>query len=140
MRLVSDPFGPLTVITAPSMFTSTPFGIGIGALPILDIISHPLPHITDYLAAYSFSPGILIGHYTFRSGYDRYSQASKDLRNVVLISVDSKSRLTYAFQTCNRLLLIGTVLQVQPKDSLLSIGHYLIIPDISLFLKDLRDV
>src|SRR5512140_35095 len=65
----SSPFGPLTVTRFPSIFTSTPDGIGIGCLPIRDtavapFLSCPLPDVGDYFAADAGLLGLLLGHDT----------------------------------------------------------------------------
>src|ERR1035437_6047853 len=49
-----------------------------------------LPNVAQQFPASSLTPGLLACHYTFRCGYNRYSEASGDTRNLSSLDVDSQ--------------------------------------------------
>src|SRR4051795_10947571 len=62
-RWLSVPFGPFTVMSAPSIVTSTPDGTGMGMRPIRDM-SQPLPDVGENFSAYSTLGGLPVGQQT----------------------------------------------------------------------------
>src|SRR5690606_33058600 len=86
----SVPLGPFTLTVEPSMVTSTPLGIGMGALPIRDMSG--LPDVTEHFAADLATPGLTAGHHTLRRAHDRDPEASEDPRNLLLADVHAKPR------------------------------------------------
>src|SRR3954466_6420870 len=62
-RRVSSPFGPFTFTVLPSIAIETPFGTGIGSLPIRDIVwILLLPDEGEELATRAGLPRLRVGH------------------------------------------------------------------------------
>src|SRR5207248_4102233 len=86
----SSPFGPFTTTRRPSIVTSTPFGMGIGFLPIRDIRS---PHLAEDLAAHAALARLAVGHETLVRGQDRDAHAAEHAGHRVGLRVHAQSRL-----------------------------------------------
>src|SRR3954467_15478037 len=57
------PSGPFTEIWPAAMFTSTPFGTGIGYLAMRDMSFSPLRHDAKHFAAHAVGAGLAVGHH-----------------------------------------------------------------------------
>src|SRR5262245_39491373 len=136
----SLPFGPWTSTASGAILTVTPFGIGIGFLPIRDIScpsfrvsasargatarprrsAHarrrarfrvPLPHVAEHFAADAGFAGCAPGHHTARRRQDARAQAAKHMRHVLHTEVHPASRTTDALEPGDDLFTPRPVLQ-----------------------------
>src|SRR5690554_14168 len=61
---LSVPLGPSTAMVCPSVLILTPLGIGMGALPMRDMLETSLPDAADELAADAGTPSCAVGHHS----------------------------------------------------------------------------
>src|SRR4051794_6157340 len=79
----SVPFGPL-IWTAPLFrVTSTPFGSGMGSLPIRDIGCLPLPNGAEHFAAEVLAARLAVRQEALGRADDRHAHAVQDTRQLV---------------------------------------------------------
>src|ERR1700722_1337944 len=128
-RAVSSlPFGPCTSTVLPSNFTVTPWGIGIGFFPILDIsfqlsafssqlspiasllqgrrlitddffsAKSRLPNLAQQFAAHAFLAGLATGHHSARRGENIDSHSAQDSWNLAAPHVDPAPGPRYALR------------------------------------------
>src|SRR5947208_833148 len=113
----SVPFGPLTVTTFPSCFTSTPFGSGMAFFPMRDM-KGSLPDLTENFAADALLGRIGTGEDSLRSGNDGESEPAEDARNLILGAVDAATRARDALDPVNDRLAVRGVAEVDAQGRL----------------------
>src|SRR4029453_13465689 len=93
-RCESCPLGPSTRTVLPSTAIFTPWGTGIGFLPIRDmwVVSY-LPHVGEDFAAELLLAGLSVRHDAARGGEDGHPHPTEDVRHLVLGHVHAPSRL-----------------------------------------------
>src|SRR5918998_5502483 len=84
----SLPLGPCTSTASPATLTVTPFGIGIGFLPIRDMW-HFLPDVAEHFAADARLAGGAAGHHAARRRQDAGAEAAEHLRHLLNAEVDA---------------------------------------------------
>src|SRR4051812_1172495 len=90
---VSSPLGPFTVTTLPSWIVIvTPLVMGIGALPMRDMLSPPLPDAGEELAAGARLARLAVGHQPLRRGEDRDTEPVADARDLADPDVLAQAR------------------------------------------------
>src|ERR1035437_6633531 len=77
----NSPFGPFTATAWPFTVTVTPFGMGIGSLPIRDMM-FPLPYEGEQLAARTLLPRFTIRHQPAGRAEDRDAQTVPHARDL----------------------------------------------------------
>src|SRR5262245_27404818 len=166
---VSFPFGPCTS-TAPSWtFTVTPFGTGIGFLPIRDIFlilegfrlrasgsgraeawslepgASSLPNIAKHFSAHAGFDGIAAGHDSARRGQDAGAKSLQHLRHIIAAEIDAAPWTADALNARDQTLAVRPVFQEQAQrlDARCVAGRlveHLETLDVPLVLQNLRDV
>src|SRR5262245_60172249 len=100
----SFPLGPWTSTASGATFTVTPFGIGMGFLPIRDmaaVVPRSLPDVAEHFAADAGLLGRAPGHHAARGGEDVRAQAAKHLRHVVHAQIHPAARAADALETAD---------------------------------------
>jgi hypothetical protein len=132
--------GPFTRTVFSSITISTPAGIEIGFLPILDIFAFlPLPDEREELAASLGGARVTVGHHALRRGEDRHAQPIADARDLVALDVPAQSRLRDARQLADHRLVL-VVLQVDAQDAVLLVVQQLEVVDVVVLLEKPRDL
>src|SRR5688572_5965308 len=151
------PFGPCTSTASPETFTVTPFGIGMGFLPIRDIVRYHalfcyqtfcvLPDVAKDFAADARLLGGPSRHHAARSRQNRGAQPTEHARHVVHAEIDAASGAADALQPADHALAVRPVLQ-EHADHLTSLAAVLLRRrldhpeslDIALVLEDPRNL
>src|SRR5688572_2238985 len=150
------PFGPWTSTAPPAIFTVTPFGIGIGFLPILDIASSVSsawakatnsPYVAQDFAADAGLFGGPPRHHAARRRQNRGAEAAQHRWHVVDAEIDAAAGPADALETADHAFPVGAVLQ-EDADQLarlatLFLRRRLDQPeslDVALVLKDPRNL
>src|SRR5262245_5379951 len=134
----SLPFGPWTSTASGAIFTVTPFGIGIGFLPIRDIADpsrwspapdpssaaassgetrrRPVtgdcsPYVAEHFAADAGLPRRAAGHHSARGREDARPQSAEDTGNILHTQVDAAPWTADPLQPGDDLLTPRSVLQ-----------------------------
>src|SRR6266403_1290680 len=92
------------------MTTSTPWGMGMGFLPIRDM-GAPLPDLTEDLAAHSTLPRLTVGHQSLVGRQNRDAHAPEHAGHGVGLRVHAQPRLRDALQARDRALAVLGVLE-----------------------------
>src|SRR5688572_14797339 len=158
----SFPFGPCTSTASPAIFTVTPFGIGIGFLPIRDITEFPVgprpkacgprglrpssPYVAEHFAAHARLAGGPARHHAARGRQNAGAEAAEHRRHVLDAEVDATAGAADALEPADHALAVRAVLQEQPdhRPRLLPglLGrslHHAEALDVALILQDPRD-
>src|SRR5216684_6706563 len=142
--VVRVPFGPFTVTTLPSCFTSTPFGTGISFRPIRDmesLLRCSLPDLAKNFAADAALDGFLSGQHALGSRDDGQAEAAEHARDLLLVAVDTAARARDALDAVNDRLAVRGVLQLDPERSLrLVLLGEVVVADKALDLEDAGDL
>src|SRR5919108_5861405 len=97
MLCMSLPLGP-SARTMPSVtWTLTPWGIGIGFLPMRDM-SRSLPHVSEAFPADLLLAGLAVGDHALGGRHERHAHAGQDRGNLVVRDVDAPARGRHAHQ------------------------------------------
>src|SRR5262249_33945860 len=138
MAWLSLPLGP-SARTVPSLTcTFTPWGIGMGFLPIRDM-SGSLPDVREHFAANLLLAGLAIGHHALRRGHERDPHAGEDRRNLVVGHVNAPARCRDTHQPGDHLLVARAVFEVHAQRVLLAVLEHAEVLDETLLLEQLRD-
>src|SRR5256885_130433 len=140
MAVESVPFGPLTVRVLPSWRTSTPFGSGIGFLPIRDM-GLSLPDLAGGLAADAALGGLAARQDALRRRDDGEAEPVEHARDLLLVAVDVAARARDALDAVDDRLAVGRVLEVDPQRPLrLFLVRERVIADEALALENAGDL
>src|SRR5687767_2170307 len=93
----NEPLGPLTSSVRPESLMATPAGIGMGALPIRDMVASP--HVTDDFAADALFTRVTVGHQPFARRNDGDAETTQHTRDLTGLGVDTKARRRDALDT-----------------------------------------
>src|SRR4029453_1644968 len=116
----SLPLGP-SALTVPLLtLILTPLGMGMGFLPIRDMV-WPLPHVGEDLAAHLLLAGVAIRHHAAGRGHHGHAHPGEDVGNLVVRDVHPTPRRGDAHQAGDDLLVAVPVLQVHAQDVLLAV-------------------
>src|SRR5688500_2782789 len=106
------PFGPWTSTASPAIFTVTPFGIGIGFLPIRDMLLS-LPNVAEHFAADARLAGRAAGHHAARGRQDAGAEAAEHRRHVLDAEIHAPAGPADALEAADDALAVRAVLQEQ---------------------------
>src|SRR5262245_1509498 len=134
---LSLPLGPSARTVLPSTATLTPWGTGMGFLPIRDMAPVLLPDVGEDFAAQMLLLHLAVGHHAGRGGEDRDTHAAQDRRDLVLGHVDPPARARHAHDTRDDLLAARPVLEIDPQRTLLVVLDDPEVLDEPLVLEDL---
>src|SRR5262245_34758458 len=135
---VSLPLGPSARTLAPSTWTFTPCGIGMGSLPMRDIWI-PLPHVGEDFAADLLLAGLAIGEHAAGGGEQRHAHPGQDRGDLVVGHVHPPARRGDAHQSGDHLLVGRAVLEVDAQRTLLGVLQHPVVLDEPLVLQELGD-
>src|SRR5271155_6160050 len=105
------PLGPFTETFWPSIVTSTPVGIGIGCLPMRDMVT-PSPHVREDFAAHALSGRRTVGEQARGGRDDRSPKAAEHPRQVGGLGVHPQPGLGHPPQTGDAALPAQPVLEL----------------------------
>src|SRR5262245_51164705 len=138
-RWLSAPRGPFTVTTASSpTVTSTPLGISMGCFPIL-LMSGPLPHVRQDLAADPVAGRVAVRHHTVRGRDDRDAQPAEHAGQAVMARVHPPAGLADALDAGDRALALRVVLERDAEHALDPLALPLEPADVALVGEDPKD-
>src|SRR2546426_5422856 len=138
MGWLSLPFGPSARTTPSPTWTFTPWGIGMGFLPIRDM-SGSLPHVGEDFAADLLLACLAIGHHALGRRDERAAHAGEDRRDPVVGDVDPPPRRGHPHEPGDHLLVADAVLEVDAEHVLLLVLEHAEVLDEALLLQQLRD-
>src|SRR5690606_37385552 len=123
--------------------TSTPSGISTGILPMRDTGAPPrppkmsLPNVANHFAADAGFASFLVAHHALRRRQDGNAKATQHTGHLVPLRVDPQARAADPPDPRDDPLLVGGVLQENPKRRLrLVFIHELVIADKPFLLED----
>src|SRR5215831_9893179 len=125
---VSVPFGPLNSTAPDCTLTVTPFGTGIGFLPIRDmtlvlaVVPESLPDVAEHFAADARLDGVLAGHHALRRGEDARAEAAHDLRHIVAAEVHAPAGPAHALEAGDDGLTVRAVLELEAQHRMDRVG------------------
>src|SRR5262245_53510258 len=117
---LSLPLGPSALIRWPSICTLTPCGIGMGCLPMRDMVVS-LPDVGEHFAAHVLFPGVAVGHHAPGRRDQSHAHPAEDRGDLVVGDVDPAARRGHAHQAGDDLLVAGAVLEVHAQRPLLRV-------------------
>src|SRR5262249_3168479 len=135
----SWPLGPSTRTVFPSTATFTPWGTGIGFLPIRDMAGGSLPHVGEDFPAEMLPFALAVGHDAAGRGPDCGPNGPEDGRQLVVGRVHAAARPGYAGQSRDDLLAARPVLQIHAQRALLAVLDEAVVLDEPLLLQHLGD-
>src|SRR6058998_3654002 len=91
MGWLSLPFGPSARTMPSPTWTFTPWGMGMGFLPMRDM-SGSLPHVGEDFAADLLPARLAVRHHALRRRHERHAHAGEDRRDAVVPDVDAAAR------------------------------------------------
>src|SRR5712664_2449260 len=138
MGWLSLPFGPSARTMPSPTCTFTPWGIGMGFLPMRDM-SCPLPHVGEDFAADLLLAGLAVGHHALGGRDERDTHAGEDRRDLIVGDVDAPPRRGHTHEAGDHLLVADAVLEVDAEHVLLLVLEHAEVLDEALFLQQLRD-
>src|SRR5918994_6048652 len=139
---VSSPLGPLTLTMRPSIVTSTPEGIAMGACPIRDISASPRsPDEAQDFAADLALARLTVGHQPLRGGQDGHTEAAEDAGHAGGVAVDPQAGRGDPLDARDRAITVGRVLHADREDlaDALRGRRDLVRHDVALLLEDLGE-
>src|SRR5437016_1130018 len=132
---LSLPLGPSARIRPSSICTLTPWGIGIGCLPMRDM-RDPSPHVGEHFAAHALLAGVAVGEHAPRSREQGHAHPAEDRGDLVVGDVDPPPRGGHAHESRDHFLGARPVLEVDPQRALLVVVEHAEVLDEPLVLKD----
>src|SRR5678815_4139799 len=115
----SLPLGPCTSTPPGTVFTVTPFGIGIGFFPMRDMFSSccccrsPLPDVAEHFAADTGLARRASGHHATRRREDVRPQPSEHRRHIVDTQIHATAWTADALDAGDNAFTVGAVFQEQ---------------------------
>src|SRR5688500_1388813 len=85
----NEPLGPLTSSLRPESLMATPAGIGMGALPIRDMLASP--HVTDDFAADALFARVTVGHQSLARRDDGDAETTQHAGDLTGLGVDAQA-------------------------------------------------
>src|SRR5215510_1188743 len=134
----SLPFGP-SALTVPLLtFTLTPAGMGMGFLPIRDMV-WPLPHVGEDFAADLLLARFPIRHHASRRGDEGDPHPTQNRRDLVVGDVEAAAGGGDTHEAGDDLLVALPVLEVHPQHVLLAVFQDAEVLDEPFLLEELDD-
>src|SRR5262245_20333390 len=139
----SLPFGPCTSTAPSDTCTLTPAGIGMGFLPIRDMVNSP--DVAEDFAADALLARLAAGHHAARRGQDGGAQPAEHGRDVLAAEVDAAAGTADALDAGDDALAARPVLE-QDADGLLHLAglgrgvHHLEALDVAFVLENPGDL